>query len=162
MSGEAVKRSKPRGGVDDERTVLERYAAAPGIAWFTRDETAIISGMTTRILVRQANLRKGIPYKTLGGRAMYRKSDIEAFVNSQSRIGRRGNKPRASMPAADLRAFATTLDEVATKLRWLIDNASTPEGKALLAALGAGRDPADLAAELSCQAAALKSLLKAE
>ncbi len=53
--------------------------------YLTRDELAAELRVTTRTVIRWQNMPDGVPYVELGGRTLYRRSSVRAWIESHEK-----------------------------------------------------------------------------
>jgi hypothetical protein len=65
----------------DQSEIIRRFDDAPDSAFFTREEVAVIRRCSIAKLHRDSWLGKGIRFTKDGARCLYKKVDIDAFLN---------------------------------------------------------------------------------
>ena len=69
-----------------ENELIASFWAAPSEAFFSQETISPVTGRSLKTLECDRWRKSGIPYRKMGGKVLYRKSDVVAFLEGHSLV----------------------------------------------------------------------------
>jgi len=66
--------------------LIQTFWASPSEAFFSQEIVSAVTGRSNKTLECDRWKKSGIPYRKMGGKVLYRKSDVVAFLESHDLV----------------------------------------------------------------------------